>query len=72
MENPPDFTDNKAWFDIKLLVDVISTDCTKPMANNLYAKGMKHVLHKLHIASLHYVHLGCVMDPVLLEFEEFT
>ena len=72
MENPPDFTDNKAWFDIKLLVDVISTDRTKPMANDSYAKGMKHVLRELHIASRHYVHLGRVMGPVLLEFEEIT
>jgi hypothetical protein len=67
---PPDFTDNREWFLIKLLSNGHRGDQTASMANDSYAKGMKLILKSLGIASSHYVHLGRVMGPVKLEFEE--
>ena len=45
--------DNKAWFDVKLLVGVQGTDYEKSISNKTYADAMKAVLKQLGIASSH-------------------
>jgi hypothetical protein len=67
MNPPPDFTNNKAWFDMKLLTDGTKHGNTKVMSNESFSKGVKSVLDKLGIASKHYLHLGRVLGPVTLE-----
>ena len=68
----PDFTKNQDWFDIKLLVDATgrNPDFEKPMSNQSYAKAIKSVLKELGITSNHFVHIGRVMGPVVLEMLE--
>ena len=72
MDPPPDFTDNKAWFFIKLIV---SSTCSKE--SNMtqikiknYADTMKDVLRKLEIYATHWGHFGRVSAPTMLELEE--
>ena len=67
-----DWLDNAAWFDIKLLVDAGrgDTDRTEPMSNDTYSKAMKDLLAKLGIPSNHWVHLGRVVGPRILEMLE--
>jgi hypothetical protein len=67
---PPDFTDNKAWFDIKLMTGG-SKHNTHTMTNDTYGKAIRKVLKQVKIASNHYAHLGRVMGPAQLEFLEF-
>ena len=67
MDEPPDFTSNTAWFDIKLLVDSQANDFTKAVKNTTYADAMKAVLKDLEIPSDHYLHFGRVMGAIDLE-----
>lgn len=52
MDEPPDFTKNESWFDIKLLVDAQANDFTKSVKNTTYADAMKTILRDLEIASV--------------------
>lgn len=67
-----DWAENSRWFDVKLLVEARArgTDNTKEMSNDTYGKAMKQVLQHLLIPSNHWVHLGRVMGPKILEFLE--
>ena len=64
--------DNRSWFDIKLLVDASTpfVDRTKAMKNDTYSNGIKSVLETLGIRSNHWVHLGRVTGPKILEMVE--
>ena len=66
----PDFTDNKSWFDIKLLVSDRSADTTKVMYSESYANAMGKVLKELGVPSAHKAHIGRKLGPVELEFLE--
>jgi hypothetical protein len=67
-----DWLENKKWFDIKLLVDATRSDADhcKPMANNTYADAVKSTLRGLSIPSNHWVHIGRVLGPKILELLE--
>jgi hypothetical protein len=67
-----DWLDNSKWFDVKLLVDATKsgTDFCKAMSNDVYSKAIKSVLGELGIASNHWVHLGRVTGPKILEMLE--
>ena len=67
-----DWIDNSKWFDIKLLVDATrsNTNFTLPLKNDTYSKAMKAVLEHLKIPSSHWVHLGRVVGPKILEMQE--
>ena len=66
-----DWCNSKCWFDIKLLVDATrDSDRTKSMQNNTYGTAMRKTLAALGIASNHYVHIGRVIGPKLLELLE--
>lgn len=67
-----DLTDNKDWFDVKLLVDAQGTDYKKSISNKTYADAMKAVLKQLGIASSHYVHFGRVVGAIELELLEMS
>jgi hypothetical protein len=67
MSPPPDFTTNKAWFDIKLLTDGSKEGNCKEMSNESFSKGIQSVLDNLGITSKHYLHLGRVLGPISLE-----
>ena len=63
--------DNSSWFDVKLLVDASrSTNRCDPMKNNSYSDAIKSVLMSLSIPSTHFVHLGRVVGPKILETKE--
>ena len=70
--NLEDWKTNSKWFDIKLLVDASRPDGDKKvsMKNNTYAKAIKHVLGSLGIKSSHWLHLGQVIGPKMLEMQE--
>jgi hypothetical protein len=67
-----DWLDNSKWFDVKLLVDATKsgTDLCNAMSNDVYSKAIKRVLGELGIASNHWVHLGRVTGPKILEMLE--
>jgi hypothetical protein len=67
-----DWSDNKKWFDIKLLVDINGTEAKKKtsMKNGSYADAIKSVLIFLGIAALHLVHLGRNLGAKILEMLE--
>jgi len=53
-----DWLSNEKWFDVKLLVDVQSTDTTKMMKKDSYGKAVKQMLAELGISCLDILHLG--------------
>jgi Centromere DNA-binding protein complex CBF3 subunit, domain 2 len=53
-----DWLDNKAWFDIKLLVDVNGSDYTKEMSSDTYSEHVKKVLQRLNLPTNKLCHLG--------------
>ena len=67
-----DWKDNSKWFDVKLLVDTTRPELDKcrSMKNDTYAKAIKTVLEALGIKSSHWVHLGRVTGPKILEMQE--
>ena len=69
---PPDFTLNESWFDIKLLVDSSCTigDNTSIMSDKSYGDAVKEICRKNEVPSNHIVHIGQEMGPVILEFAE--
>ena len=46
MEEPPDFTNNKAWHNTKLLVETQQGDCTEGISNKSHADEMKILFSK--------------------------
>ena len=74
MENPPDFTDNKAWFNMKLYTDG-SNDrkrIEKGLSNTRYADCIHGVFKTLKTASCHAAHLGRILGPKKLELLELS
>lgn len=67
----PDFTDNKAWFDVKILTDG-TRDNKKEMGKKTYVNDIKKVFRELKIVASHYGHWGRVSAPVELEFKELS
>jgi Centromere DNA-binding protein complex CBF3 subunit, domain 2 len=65
-----DWIDNRKWFDVKLLVDVGSSDYTKPMKNDSYSKRIKSVLKRLKLAICKLLHLGRNLGAKILELME--
>lgn len=69
-ENRPDFTNNREWFDIKILSDGDRENNTKELQKRTYTDKIKSILKELKIVSSHFGHWGRVTGPVELEFEE--
>jgi hypothetical protein len=66
-----DWSDNKKWFDVKLLIDISNgTNTKKSMKNRSYSDAIKLVLKGLGIAALHLVHLGRNLGAKILEMLE--
>lgn len=68
-----DFTDNKEWFDIKLMVDCKASsleDLSKSVNDSYYATAIKDVCRRLGLDAKHWIHFGRCMGPVRLEMEE--
>lgn len=70
--NCPDFTDNKAWYDIKLLVGFGNgaADHTKEQKPTSYSKCIKKILKDKQISSNHYSHIGRVIGAAELQYLE--
>jgi hypothetical protein len=67
----PDFTDNKAWFNIKILSDGSLLN-TKEMQRRSYTEKVKECFKKLGIMSGAYGHWGRIAAPPLMELEEVS
>lgn len=65
-----DFTENSAWFNIKLLVDANLRDTEKSMKDQTYATAIKKVCRELNIQTKHYVHIGRGIGATAAELEE--
>jgi hypothetical protein len=72
MEPLPDFTDNKAWFFIKLLVPntCTSEDNTTEMSSRSYSQSIDGALKAFDLAAAFKVHFGRKVPPLLLEQHE--
>jgi Centromere DNA-binding protein complex CBF3 subunit, domain 2 len=53
-----DWMDNKAWFDIKFLVDINGSDNTKEMCSDTYSDHVRKVLQRLNLPTNKLCHLG--------------
>lgn len=67
---PPDFTNNKAWFDWKLLTKGDRVNNCKSMGDETYRKTVERICKKHNIPTKHYSHIGRVFGPAFLEFAE--
>lgn len=67
-----DWLTNSKWFDIRLLTDStdITADRTLSMSDDTYSKAIKKILKALGIQSTHWLHLGRVTGPKMLELQE--
>jgi hypothetical protein len=65
-----DFTENKDWFDVKLLTDSRGSGNTIVLQDQNYA--MKSIHEELSIFSKkkHYIHFGRNVGPIDLELQE--
>jgi hypothetical protein len=73
MSPPPDFTDkNKAWFDMKLLVPITTWRSTPDnvMDSKGYAELIRKICRELELPTTHFLHIGRVVGPTVLELEE--
>jgi hypothetical protein len=72
MSPPPDFTVNKNWFYIKLLVgqNARPTTNVNPICDRQYAEVIKKVCDSLQVPACHFTHIGRVTGPPVLELEE--
>lgn len=62
--------DNRAWFDIKFLVDISGTDNTVEMSNDSYSEHIKSVLQRLQLPTNKLLHLGRNLGSKTLELLE--
>ena len=65
-----EWIDNRAWFDIKLLVDINGGDNTTSIKNDSFGKHVKGVLSRLGIACSKLLHLGRNLGSKTLELLE--
>jgi Centromere DNA-binding protein complex CBF3 subunit, domain 2 len=65
-----DWFDNEKWFDVKLLVDVNSSDKTKEISNDGYSKHIKRTLGKHRIVQEKLCHLGRKLGVKILDLLE--
>jgi hypothetical protein len=74
MNPPPDFTDNAAWFTIKLLVDAHCRrgSTTKAMDDTHYGNVIKEICKKLEIPQNKQLHIGRVIGVKVAEIEELA
>lgn len=73
MEPPPDFTENKAWFDMKLMIDatrVNRANNTTHVSDQGYAKVIKKACLETKTPTKHFSHFGRVAGPAELEMME--
>jgi hypothetical protein len=70
-ESRPDFTDNKAWFFIKLLTSSrIGCDKEIPLDLKNYGNSLASILDALGVAAHHRNHFGRKVGPLLAEMAE--
>ena len=63
---------NRAWFDIKLLVDIHTKDNTTVLKKDSYSKKLREILKELGLSYNKLVHLGRKLGAHMLDFlEEF-
>jgi predicted TIM-barrel fold metal-dependent hydrolase len=67
----PDFTDNKSWYEIKILSDGTRNN-KKVMAKKSYIDDVREIFKELKIVTSHFGHWGRVSAPVELEFNELS
>ena len=72
MEPPPDFTDNSAWFDIKLYTDCTLANRTKGIGASVYGDSIGRVFKVLNMRTKHTAHIGRKLGPKSLEMQEFS
>lgn len=68
-----DFTNNKQWFDLKLMVDCRAPDFESLMtsvSDQVYANVMKSICRTIGVDSNHFIHFGRSVKPTQLELEE--
>ena len=70
MDPPPNFCDNKSWFDIKLLTDANSTDPKKGITLGTYSTAVGRVCAVNKIDAKHLAHLGRVLGACAAEMTE--
>jgi len=72
MDPPPDWLDNSAWFDDKVLVDLQNFEETKTkgIADRGYADAMASCLRQLGLPSHYQLHFGWVMGAIEMEVSE--
>jgi Centromere DNA-binding protein complex CBF3 subunit, domain 2 len=70
MLNPPDFTNNKAWYNIKLYTDGKPDKTTLGIRAANYADVMKKVFQIMGLPTKHTGHLGRILGPKKLEMLE--
>ena len=68
-ENRPDFTENKTWFNWKVLTDGTLNN-EKMMSKKSYTDAIRKVFRELKIVTSHYGHWGRVSAPVELELNK--
>ena len=66
----PDFTNNKDWFSIKIITSGRVNDRKEELKKDSYSRAMKELCIVLGIPTRHYVHLGRVLGPALMEYYE--
>ena len=66
----PDFTDNHAWFFIKLLVSATSDEVLEELDIKTYADAMQEAMDAVGVACNHRAHFGRKVMPVVLEMNE--
>jgi hypothetical protein len=69
-QNRPDFTENKKWFDVKVLTDGKVEGNMDEMPIRSYTDRIKECFQALDIHSNMYGHWGRIPGPSAIELEE--
>jgi hypothetical protein len=72
MDPPPDFTNNSAWYDMKLYTDGTKTNVNKGIRPQAYGDMMTRVFKIMNLPTKHTAHIGRTLGPKALEMLEFS
>lgn len=67
-----DWTDNKLWFRIKLVIELTSPDRTQSVSSDPYVKVIEKIFDRFGVTTRHFLHLGRNLGAKLLDQNEIS
>jgi Centromere DNA-binding protein complex CBF3 subunit, domain 2 len=70
IHDPPNFSDNSDWFDIKLCTSYQRDYIREELKTPSYSRMTKAIIEELSLPTNHVAHIGRVLGPIQAEYHE--